>query len=234
MRFVVVSDTHNAHAQLDGHMPAGDVLLHCGDLTCRGTRAELEAVCAWLDEQPYAEKLVICGNHDIGLDRASYGDIWRKWHHEDAREHPTELHDLLASHCTLLENSAVTTKKGGIKVWGSPCQPVIPGRHMAFNLANEKESTATWSTIPDDAEIVMSHGPAFGLLDRMFTGMHVGDKVLRRQLLERVRPRFHCFGHIHEAWGVAEEGVTTFINAASCTLLYKAWHEPIVFDVDLT
>ena len=104
---------------------------------------------------------------------------------------------------------------------------------MAFNLADDADAERTWSAIPRDADVVMTHGPAFQLLDRIFAGSHVGDKTLRRELLERVQPRYHCCGHIHEAWGVEKTPTTVFINAASCTLLYKVKHEPIVFDIPI-
>ena len=79
--------------------------------------------------------------------------------------------------------------KGGFKVYGSPYQPMIPGRRMAFNLGDDADAERVWSRIPSDADIVLTHGPAFELLDRIFAGSHVGDKILRRELLERVRPR---------------------------------------------
>ena len=69
---------------------------------------------------------------------------------------------------------------------------------MAFNLANENDAAEVWKHIPSDADIVMTHGPAHGILDRIFAGTRVGDRVLRRELEERVQPKFHCCGHIHE------------------------------------
>ena len=228
-RFVVISDTHNAHDQL-GPLPDADVLLHCGDMTYRGTAAELTDFNRWLGEQRHIQtRLVIAGNHDIGLDKVSYEAIWQDWHED--KEDPAALRSLLTN-CTLLQDEAVQVK-GGFKVWGSPFQPGIPGRRMAFNLADDADAERTWSAIPRDADVVMTHGPAFQLLDRIFAGSHVGDKTLRRELLERVQPRYHCCGHIHEAWGVEKTPTTVFINAACCTLLYKVKHEPIVFDIPI-
>ena len=184
----------------------------------------------WLGEQSHIKtRLVTAGNHDIGLDGESYEEIWRDWHEE--KEDPAALRSLLTN-CTLLEEETAVVK-GGFKVYGSPYQPMIPGRRMAFNLGDDADAERVWSRIPSDADIVLTHGPAFELLDRIFAGSHVGDKVLRRELLERVRPRYHCCGHIHEAFGVETRRDTVFINAASCTLLYKAKHAPIVFDIPI-
>ena len=47
VRLVLVSDTHDRHADL-GPLPPGDILLHCGDLTKRGRPAELLATDTWL------------------------------------------------------------------------------------------------------------------------------------------------------------------------------------------
>ena len=44
MKIVMVSDTHGAHPAL----PAGDMLVHCGDLTHFGSFAELRAEVEWL------------------------------------------------------------------------------------------------------------------------------------------------------------------------------------------
>jgi hypothetical protein len=62
LRIVVISDTHSRHRHLV--VPAGDILVHAGDLTARGTLEELQAFDQWLGTLPHAHKLVIAGNHD--------------------------------------------------------------------------------------------------------------------------------------------------------------------------
>lgn len=56
--------------------------------------------------------------------------------------------------------------------------------------------------IPENAEvdIAMTHGPPWKHLDLCSNGYEAGCPHLLRAL-NRVRPRLHCFGHIHEAWG---------------------------------
>lgn len=51
-------------------------------------------------------------------------------------------------------------------------------------------------------------------------------------ILLQIRPRYHCFGHIHEGHGVTTDGTTTFVNASTCNLQYKPVNEAIVFDVE--
>jgi Icc-related predicted phosphoesterase len=49
--------------------------------------------------------------------------------------------------------------------------------------------------------------------------------------VQQLKPRFHVFGHVHEGYGASSDGVTTFINASTCTLKYKPTNAAIVFDV---
>jgi hypothetical protein len=56
--------------------------------------------------------------------------------------------------------------------------------------------------VPDfpDIDVMMTHGPPMGVLDSIRTGEPVGCQHLLRAA-RRCKPRLHCFGHIHEAWG---------------------------------
>ena len=56
-RVVCVSDTHNNTPKL----PAGDVLIHAGDLTNQGSYDELERSVAWLEKARFEVKIVIAG-----------------------------------------------------------------------------------------------------------------------------------------------------------------------------
>ena len=69
------------------------------------------------------------------------------------------------------------------------------------------------------------------MLDRNRTGTSLGCRALAAAL-PRIQPRLHCFGHIHEDFGVSKHPCGTYcINGASCTMTYKARHRPIVFDL---
>jgi len=64
LRVVVLSDTHNYHDSLD--VPLGDILIHCGDFTQKGSSQEVHDFALWLSSLPHAHKIVIPGNHDQG------------------------------------------------------------------------------------------------------------------------------------------------------------------------
>lgn len=111
----------------------------------------------------------------------------------------------------------------------SPYQPEF--YDWAFNLpADSPEIKQVWAKIPNDVDVLITHGPPAGILDQTFDGLHVGCK----QLLERVKqikPRLHVFGHIHEGYGRVEQDSTIFVNASTCSLRYKPTQVPIVVDV---
>ncbi|KAL4953979.1 hypothetical protein BDW69DRAFT_183953 [Aspergillus filifer] len=66
IRIICISDTHNATPLL----PPGDILIHSGDLTVRGTLEEVQAQLRWLHSQPHPHKIVIAENHDLLIDEA--------------------------------------------------------------------------------------------------------------------------------------------------------------------
>jgi len=81
---------------------------------------------------------------------------------------------------------------------------------------------------------VLTHGPPLGHGDLCEPGHHrAGCLDLLDELQNRVKPQYHCFGHIHEGWGVTTDGVTRYVNASTCNLRYRPVNTPIVFDVDV-
>uniref|UniRef100_K3X2D5 Calcineurin-like phosphoesterase domain-containing protein n=1 Tax=Globisporangium ultimum (strain ATCC 200006 / CBS 805.95 / DAOM BR144) TaxID=431595 RepID=K3X2D5_GLOUD len=227
LRFVCISDTHGRHRNVQD-IPDGDVLVHCGDFTNRGTHKEICDFNDWLGSLPHRHKIVIAGNHDLSMDAAEYDVHWQaKWRHDEYND-PTQSRALLTN-CTYVENRSVVID--GIKIYGSPMTPPIPGRVMAFNVARGFAAQQQWSKIPSDVDVLLTHGPPNGILDKVFTGARVGDETLLKEVMSRCRPRFHVFGHIHEAYGATRVGTTVFINCATSTLLGKPKHAPVVFDI---
>lgn len=56
-RIVCISDTHNQTPKL----PAGDVLIHAGDLTNQGSLSELQKTVGWLERADFEVKIVVAG-----------------------------------------------------------------------------------------------------------------------------------------------------------------------------
>lgn len=54
--------------------------------------------------------------------------------------------------------------------------------------------------IPQDIDVVITHGPPKGILDYTASQQRAGCPHLF-QAIARAQPRLHCFGHIHKGWG---------------------------------
>eukprot|EP00397_Hematodinium_sp_SG-2012_P052226 GEMP01061649.1.p2 GENE.GEMP01061649.1~~GEMP01061649.1.p2 ORF type:complete len:168 (+),score=24.70 GEMP01061649.1:606-1109(+) len=118
---------------------------------------------------------------------------------------------------------------GGIRVWGTPWQPAFCD--WAFNAERGEECYRRWLDIPTETDVLVVHGPPFGRGDLCASGQRVGCADLLRQIQQRVRPQLVVFGHIHEDHGVSSDGTTTYVNASTCTLSYRATQTPIVIDL---
>jgi predicted phosphodiesterase len=208
IRLVFVSDTHGFH---DFPVPPGDVLVHAGDGCSYGTLEEASAWASFLRRQPHRHKIVIAGNHD----RCFEADF------EHAKALFEEFDFLHDSGCERL----------GVRFWGSPWQPEFFA--WAFNLPRGPELAAKWALIPDGIDVLVTHGPPQGILDRTYDGTPAGCEDLRVAIQERVRPRVNVFGHIHEAYGTECIGSTLFINASICTLSYRPTNPAIVVDLPI-
>lgn len=189
-RLVALADTHGYHAKLN--VPDGDVLIHAGDLTQRGTLPQLEAVADWLRALPHRHKVIIAGNHDFALQR-------------DAANARALFHGL-----TFLEDELATVD--GLRVWGSPWQPWF--HDWAFNLRRGAAIDEKWKLIPAGVDVLVTHGPPHGYGDVVWSGERVGCEDLTRHL-DRVKPRLHFFGHIHEDRGVWTRGETRIVNCST-------------------
>uniref|UniRef100_A0A7S3ARR8 Calcineurin-like phosphoesterase domain-containing protein n=1 Tax=Haptolina ericina TaxID=156174 RepID=A0A7S3ARR8_9EUKA len=227
IRFVCVSDTHG-RALRDVQMPEGDVLLHAGDFSMTGRPEEVSAFAAWLSSQPYRRKIVIAGNHDLTFDEASYAQTYSRF------GHPRQF-DTSACRKMLEEAEGVeylydsSTSVDGVTVYGSPWQPEFGS--WAFNLERGEPCRQRWQQIPSEADVVVTHGPALGHGDLCSSRKRAGCLDLLHELQTRVRPLFHVCGHIHEAYGVTTDGMTTYVNASTCNLRYRPDNKPLCFDV---
>ncbi|HEY3987924.1 MAG TPA: metallophosphatase domain-containing protein [Acidobacteriaceae bacterium] len=200
MRICIVSDTHQLENELT--IPPCEMLLHCGDWSFFGKSvAAMDAFNDWIGEQPARFKVVTCGNHEYPVQADPEG--WRR----------------RLSNATLLLNESVTIE--GIKIFGSPITPLYGG---AFGMSNEADREKLYSTIPADTDILMTHGAPQGVLDA-----DQGCAALRRTVL-RIKPRLHCFGHVHSAYGTLSTKTTLFVNAAIVDEDFAPTRKPVLLD----
>jgi Icc-related predicted phosphoesterase len=114
----------------------------------------------------------------------------------------------------LLTNGELLVNQGlefeGLKIWGSPAL-ALPG---PFGMISASDRRREYSRIPIDTDVLISHGPPWGLLDSA-TGesYHAGDPELLRAI-RKLTLKLHVWGHIHAAHGVKITEKTAFVNAA--------------------
>jgi Icc-related predicted phosphoesterase len=223
--FVALSDTHGMHREVK--LPVADVLIHAGDFTGHGKQEQVRDFAAWLKQQPHKYKVVVAGNHDRFVE-----------------ENPTDARAIFAeAGVRLLMNESVQVE--GFKIWGSPITPQFYEWHFMRDRGPDAIGKV-WSQIPDDVDILITHGPAYGHGDLAPPYRTDAPKVAGcLDLLVRLRqikdgpsdrpkgiyPQVHVFGHIHSGYGPtrSDEFPTLFINAATCTEQYRPTNPPIQF-----
>ena len=186
------------------------MLLHAGDISYKGDRREIEDFLEWFGKLPYAHKIFIAGNHDFFFEREK-PEIIRK-------SIPETVHYLKDEEIVI----------DGIKIWGSPYTPWF--FRWAFNKRRGVSLASHWENIPADADIVLTHGPVYGILDVVINEQHAGDKDLFKKIMQ-VKPKVHVCGHIHESYGTKMRDGIKFINACILNESYELINKPIVFDV---
>ncbi len=217
-----IADLHGHYPKLEG----GDLLIVCGDLTATHTYQEWHKFVDWLHDQNYTKIVFIAGNHDTMIE---------KWDREQDSEGYLGPVSDATDHIEYLCDSG--TEFEGLKVWGTPWTARFQGMNpkcMAFTYADE-----TWfydekvTKIPVDTDILITHGPARGCLDKTVRGEHVGSSALEGYLRYVMRPKVHIFGHVHEAYGQEEKwnghngSMVKSINASHVNDLYKPVNAPV-------
>jgi len=196
----------------------GDIIICAGDITRRGSFADATDFFYWFEDLPYTHKILIAGNHDFCFEKenmiqsAMEGKIIR-----------------IPDNVIYLMDRMVEVE--GIKIYGSPWQPRF--YDWAFNVDRGEKIAEKWKLVPNDADIVVTHGPVYSILDCNIGGEHVGCEELRNKIFE-IKPKIHVCGHIHEDYGVMDVDGIKFINASSLNYSYEYVNKPINIEYDET
>ncbi|MGE0484937.1 MAG: metallophosphatase domain-containing protein [Gammaproteobacteria bacterium] len=207
MKLVVISDTHGHHREL-GRL-SGDVLIHCGDVlnAFAPNVGDIEDLDDWFSMQDFKRILCIAGNHDYEIQKIfdSGKPVFR-----NAEFLCDESRDI-----------------GGYKFYGSPWTPEITG--AAFYLS-PADAEITWSRIPIGTDVLITHTPPLGFLDRNSRGKSCGCPALKKRV-GSVRPRLHCYGHVHASAGRQLESGVAYVNAAMVGRSYRLKNRPVVVKI---
>lgn len=181
-------------------LPDGDLLIHAGDFSMNGNPIQVLNFLAWFEEVcskfTYGG-ILIAGNHDLTLDP-----------NRCSKENFVLISHLVrqGKHFKYLENSHVILPNG-ITVWGSPYTPWFLGHIWAFSQTEDKLQLNWWG-IPQEVDILVTHGPVWGILDQIIpgSGEHLGSPSLRN-LIDRVfhDMKLHVGGHIHGGYGIHQD-----------------------------
>ncbi|CAG0883245.1 unnamed protein product [Cyprideis torosa] len=221
LSFVVLADTHGQEDYLRYPIPPADVLLHAGDFSHHGTLAELKKFNDWIGRLPHRFKVVIAGNHDVALYDRDDLMPYDKCAPEKARASLTNCVYLEDSGCEIL----------GVKIWGSPWTPTWGTR--GFQVNRGLPIAEKWALIPAGTDLLMTHGPPVGHCDFAANNQYAGDVNLLYEVQNRVKPKIHVFGHIHEAYGLSTDGNTIYINAATCNRGLRPIRPAVYFELEL-
>jgi Icc-related predicted phosphoesterase len=205
-----------AVADLHGHLPEVprcELLLIAGDL-CPPTNHDATfqagwldgAFRSWLDGAPAETIAAVAGNHDFIFANAPELVPHLRW---------TYLQDSVA-------------RINGVTIWGSPWTPWF--HDWAFNAPlrhGEAFLTERYGGAPEDADILLLHGPPAGHGDVVPSGEHVGSTAALH-LVDRVAPALCAYGHVHEGRGTWLRGDTQLANVAAVDSAYALRTEPVV------
>lgn len=219
MRIVFISDTHGFHSAIgpmfQNALPEGDVLVHAGDLSNVGKLKEIVEFAEYTKRWKFKHKICIGGNHDFFLEKepSLSFEIFQKSGWIYLRDVPVVI--------------------DGIKFYGSPWTPEF--FDWAFMLPRGSPiMKSAWDLIHQDTDVLITHGPCYGILDKVVRDrINVGCELLLNRIRE-IQPKIHCFGHVHEGYGVLLSDRTLHINASICDLNYSPSNKPIVVDIDPT
>ena len=221
MKITFISDTHTKHKQVTSSLPGGDLLIHAGDLSSMGYKHEIQQFCKWFNSiEGYNHKAFIAGNHDWGFQN----------NNEKIMEIVNSYKDIDYLQDDMLMIGEDYDKM--IKIWGSPWQPEF--YNWAFNLPrNGWELGQKWSDVPVDTNILITHGPAYGFVDKVIgRSENLGCELLADRI-KTIKPKIHVCGHIHCAYGQKNFNGVEFLNASVLNERYEYENKPIVVDFDI-
>ena len=207
MKIWHISDTHGLHGQLQ--VPVGvDIVVHSGDasnyLDPYRNESELRAFIDWFATLPIPVKVFVPGNHDTSLEK---GLIAR-----DLVEH-RKIHLLINEEKEI----------NGLRFWGSPFSP----RYGNWSYMKDRGTiNRLWDQIPDGLDVLITHGPPYGILDATYNHHNkvelVGCSALAKRVT-KVEPQLMLFGHVHSTKDIRNAGIRTvsdyrtrFSNASCC------------------
>jgi len=231
VRIAALSDTHAVYDFADA--PDADLLIIAGDILMHGNMKELKAVMLQLDMESHRWKhiLIVPGNHDFALEQFINSNLtWDKFaDFNDILYYP---HNMTISHKGIVGIL-------GLKIFTWSYVPNLPTWAFYMNDADILAKVAELKT-SDSVDIVVSHGPPYGILDFIPGHGSVGSKTMEGCF--DFKYNLHIFGHIHEQYGKTlrdksdivhtnKSDFRRYYNASILDEKYSIENEPIIFEI---
>lgn len=210
MKIVCMSDIHGQYHKFGFEIPDGDVFVFTGDISHNKLEdLNVKSFNKFLNSLPHKHKVIICGNHDFIFEQK-------------------DGHELITGEGVhYLQDEEIIID--GVKFYGSPWQPWF--YNWAFNLKRGKALADVWAKIPDDVNVLLTHGAPQGILDVAPNGDVTGCEDLKVRLQSLKDLKLNCFGHIHCGYGIEVIDGVTFVNASTCNEEYFPSNPPIVVEI---
>lgn len=178
----IASDIHGHYRDLE--VPDSDILIFAGDcLTDRDQHEDLANFSIWAKNLPNFVKIFVPGNHDKvfqgnSLNQALY------------------MLDSAGIHYLCDDYAYIC----GLNFYGMPWTPTF--FNWAFMRPRQSEELSkVVNAIPEDTDILITHGPPYGIMDKGRDFDHVGCEILARKVQQLPKLKAHVFGHIHSGYG---------------------------------
>ncbi|KAH0786308.1 metallophosphoesterase domain-containing protein 1 [Histomonas meleagridis] len=212
IRLLCLSDTHGMHEQIpQEQLFKCDILIFAGDFSNLGNPKEVASFVKWIDALGIKNNIVIAGNSDLPFETKKlehFRNIYQSYSKTNIPIEDVKNYVLDDKNITYLEHNSCVID--GIKIFGSPYQPEF--KDLAFNMYGN-DAVSRWSDVPNDADIIITHGPPKEIGDTTSTGFHAGCPELRKAI-EKAKPALCIFGHIHEAHSIQTIGETLYCNVS--------------------
>ena len=86
-----------------------------------------------------------------------------------------------------------------------------------------------YNNIPSDTDVLITHSPAYGVLDFDDNINYGSEKLLAK--LQSLNLKAHLFGHIHAQHGIIEKNGTIFSNGAIMNGDYSSFWKSNIIDI---
>ena len=236
IKIALFSDTHTFHHRVI--LPECDIALFAGDSTDRGEQHLSLNFFNWYNLQTQAtHKLFIAGNHENNWDPE------KRFNKDKPEWLSKEFLTGNYPNIKYLDNESVNIL--GLNIYGTPYTPDFFPEYWGFNKPRGLEIRKEWDKIPDNTDILISHGPMKGYMDYIKpSGMYspypegnVGCLDLKDRVYQLQNLKLMVCGHIHEGNGICDIPIgdrnLIYVNAACCDGQNYFRNQPYVVEIEI-